>query len=132
MKETRYLLTKWKLCEEKNHSRAVKHRISTTPKTKLVTRHSYLHTSDAVVIHLTLTRSPSWTLPNQVSYLKGSSIESFTLGSTPKIDFTRNKKHTPATARELADLQFSLNILSKHYGILYWILTNYKPRAIYL
>jgi len=34
----------------------------------------------AVVIPLTLTRSPSWTLPNQVSYLKGSSMESFTLG----------------------------------------------------
>jgi hypothetical protein len=27
------------------------------------------------------------TLPNQVSYLKGSSMESFTLGPTPKIDF---------------------------------------------
>jgi hypothetical protein len=27
------------------------------------------------------------TLPNQVSYLKGSSIESFTLRPTPKIDF---------------------------------------------
>jgi hypothetical protein len=26
-------------------------------------------------------------LPNQVSYLKGSSIESFTFGPTPKIDF---------------------------------------------
>jgi hypothetical protein len=26
--------------------------------------------------------------PNQVSYLKGFSIESFTLGPTPKIDFS--------------------------------------------
>jgi hypothetical protein len=42
----------------------------------------------AVVIPLTLTRSPSWTLPNQVSYLKGSSIDSFTLWPIPKIDFT--------------------------------------------
>jgi len=36
-------------------------------------------------------------------------MESFTLRPTPKIDFTRNKEHTPAMARELADLQFSLN-----------------------
>jgi hypothetical protein len=59
-------------------------------------------------------------------------MESFTLGPTPKIDFTRNKEHTPALARELADLQFFLNTLSKHYGILYLILTSYKPRATYL
>jgi len=43
----------------------------------------------AVVIPLTLTRSPSWTLHNQVSYLKGYSIDSFTLWPIPKIDFTR-------------------------------------------
>jgi hypothetical protein len=51
--------------------------------------------------------------------LKGFSMESFTLGPISKIDFTRNKEHTPATARELADLQFSLNTISKYYGILY-------------
>jgi hypothetical protein len=28
-----------------------------------------------------------------------------------------NNEHTPATAWELADLRFSLNTLSKHYGI---------------
>jgi hypothetical protein len=28
---------------------------------------------------------------NQVSYLKGSSMESFTLGLTPKIDFTADQ-----------------------------------------
>jgi hypothetical protein len=111
---------KWKLSEEKIHLGAAKPRISTIPKTKLVTRHSHSHISDAVVIPLTLTRSPSWMLSNQVSYLKGSLMESFTLGPTPKIDFTRNKEHTSA------------NTLSKHYGILYWIFTNYKPRAIYL
>jgi hypothetical protein len=44
-------------------------------------------------------------------------MDSFTLGPTPKIDFTRTIEHTPATARELADLQFSLNTISKHYGI---------------
>jgi hypothetical protein len=119
IKETRYLLKKWKLCEEKNHSGAAKPRISTILKIKLVTRHSYSHTSDAVVLPLTLTRGHSCTLPNQFSYLKGSSMKSFTLDPTPKIDFTRNKEHTPATARELANLQFSLNTLSKHYEILY-------------
>jgi hypothetical protein len=31
--------------------------------------------------------NPTRTPPNQVSYLKGSSMESFTLGLTPKIDF---------------------------------------------
>jgi hypothetical protein len=44
IKKTRYLLTKWKLCEEKNHSGAAKPRTSTIPKIKLVTRHSYSHT----------------------------------------------------------------------------------------
>jgi len=83
--------------------------------------------SIAVVIPLTITQSPSWTLPNKVSYLKGSLMESFTLGPTPKIDFTRIVEHTPATARELADLRFSLNTLSKHYGIRYRIHTIYKP-----
>jgi hypothetical protein len=58
--------------------------------------------------------------------------ESFTLGPTIKIDFTRTVEHTLATARELADLQFSLTTLSKHYGIIYWILTSYKPKATYL
>jgi len=71
-------------------------------------------------------------LPNQVSYLKGSLMDSFTLGPTPKINFTRTVEHTLATARELADLQFSINTLSKHYGIRYRIHTIYKPRALYL
>jgi len=30
-------------------------------------------------------------LPNQVSYLKGSSMKSFTLGPTPKMDFTADQ-----------------------------------------
>jgi len=77
----------------------------------------------AVVIPLTLTRSPSWMLPNQVSYLKGSSMDSFILWPIPKIDFTRTVEHTPATTWEIADLWFSLNTLSKYYGILYIILT---------
>jgi len=59
-------------------------------------------------------------------------MDSFTLGPTPKIDFTRTVEHTPAAARELVDLQFSPNIISKHYGIRYRIHANYKPRALYL
>jgi len=86
----------------------------------------------AVVIPLTLTRNPSWTLPNQVSYLKGSSMDSFTLGPIPKIDFTQTVEHKPTTTWELADLRFSLNTLSKHYEIRYRIHTIYKPRALYL
>jgi hypothetical protein len=44
--------------------------------------------TDAVVIPCSLTCNQTQTLPNQVSYLKGSSMESFTLGPTPKIDFS--------------------------------------------
>jgi len=55
---------------------------------------------------------------SQPSFLLEGVNESFTLGPTPKIDFTQTVEHTPTTARELADLQFSLNT-SKHYGILY-------------
>jgi hypothetical protein len=41
----------------------------------------------AVVVPWTLTCNPTRTLPNQVIYLKGPSMKSFTLGPTPKIDF---------------------------------------------
>jgi hypothetical protein len=58
-------------------------------------------------------------LPNQISYFKGSSMESFTLGILLKIDFTRTVEHTLATASELADLQISLKTIFKHYIILY-------------
>jgi hypothetical protein len=40
-----------------------------------------------VVVPCSLMCNPTQTLPNQVSYLKGSSMKSFTLGPTPKIDF---------------------------------------------
>jgi hypothetical protein len=43
---------------------------------------------DVVVVPCSLTCSLTRTLPNQVSYLKGSSMESFTLGPTPKVDFS--------------------------------------------
>jgi hypothetical protein len=58
-------------------------------------------------------------------------MDSLPLGPTPKIDFTRTVKHTLATVRELADLLFSLNTLSKHREIRYRIHTNYKPKALY-
>jgi hypothetical protein len=86
----------------------------------------------AIVIPLTITWSPSWMLLNQVSYLKGPLMDSFNLGPTPKIDFTRIVEHTRAMARELVELRFSLNTLSEHYGIRYRIHTKYKPRALYL
>jgi hypothetical protein len=85
-----------------------------------------------VVIPLTLTWSPSWTLPNQVSYLKRSSMDSCTLGPIPKIGFTRTVEHTPATAWELADLRFSLNTLSKLREFNTKFFTIDKPRALYL
>jgi hypothetical protein len=44
--------------------------------------------TDVVVVPCSLTCNPTQMLPNQVTYLKGSSIESFTLGPTPKIDFS--------------------------------------------
>jgi hypothetical protein len=42
-------------------------------------------------------------LPNQVTYLKGSLMESFTLGPTPKIDFSSaQQQHLTTTFRENA------------------------------
>jgi hypothetical protein len=61
-------------------------------------------------------------LPNQIFHLKGFLMDSFTLGPTPKIDFTRTLEHTLAKTWELADLRFSLNTFSKPYGIHNWIL----------
>jgi hypothetical protein len=85
-----------------------------------------------VVIPLTLTRSPSWTLPNQIFHLKKFLMDSFTSRPTPKIDFTRNVEHTPAMAWELADLWFSLNTISKLREFNTEFYTKYKPKALYL
>jgi hypothetical protein len=64
-----------------------------------------------VVVPCTLTCSLTRTPPNQVSYLKGSSMESFTLGPTPKIDFSLNA----ATAHTATTLErtIQLNNLTK-------------------
>jgi hypothetical protein len=50
--------------------------------------------SDAEIVPCTLTCTYTRTLHNQVSYLKGSSMDSFSLGLFPKLDFTRSS-HTP-------------------------------------
>jgi hypothetical protein len=52
-------------------------------KYKIVT----LTCTDAVVVPCSLTCNPTQMLPNQVTYLKGSSMESFILETTSKIDF---------------------------------------------
>jgi hypothetical protein len=49
--------------------------------------------TDAVVVPCSQACNPTRTLSNQVSYLKGSSMESFTLGLTPKIDFRCSAAH---------------------------------------
>jgi len=87
--ETDVLVAKWKLFtnKEKNHYEAAKPRKSTIQKTKIVTKHSYSHIPDAVVIHLTLTRIYTWMLPKQTSCLKESSMDSFNLEFLSKLDF---------------------------------------------
>jgi len=58
IKETRYLLTKWKLCEEKNDSRTAKPRKFTIQRQSKL-QSTRTHKTYVVVIHLTITRSPS-------------------------------------------------------------------------
>jgi hypothetical protein len=47
-----------------------------------------LTNTDAVVVPCSLTCNPTRMLPNQVSYLKASSMQSFILGPSPQIDFS--------------------------------------------
>jgi len=69
---------------------------------------------DATIVPCTLTCTYTRMLPNQVTYLKGSSMDSFNLRLLPKLDFTRTKTTHRATLRELADLyNFYLNTLFK-------------------
>jgi hypothetical protein len=86
-----------------------------------------------MIVSTTLTRNLTWTPLNQISYLKGSSMDSFTLGLLRKIDF--NDKHSNnimATLTELADLHnIYLNNLFKYRRIQQWIHTNYMPRDLY-
>jgi hypothetical protein len=57
--------------------------------------------TDAVVVLCSLTCNPTRTLPNQVSYLKGSSIEFLTLEPTSKVDFSRSAVHLKRLQRDL-------------------------------
>lgn len=76
---------------------------------------------DAAIIPCTLTCTYTRTLPNQVFYLKGSSMDSFSLGLLPKLDFTQVTHQK--TLRELADLHnFYVNTLFKLKRIKYQIL----------
>jgi hypothetical protein len=88
-KEYRYFGDKVKiLCtKEKNYSGADKLKKSTFQKKKQVTKQSYSHTPDAVVVPWTLTRTYKWEPPNQTACLNGSSIDSFNLELLSKLDF---------------------------------------------
>jgi hypothetical protein len=57
--------------------------------------------TDAVVGPCSLTCNPTRTLPNQVSYLKGSSMEFLTLEPTSKIDFSCSTAHLKRLQRDL-------------------------------
>jgi hypothetical protein len=59
-------------------------------------------------------------------------MDSFTLGPTRKIDFTRTVEHTLAMTWELANLRFSLNTLSKLEEFNTKFCTKHKPRALKL
>jgi len=69
---------------------------------------------DAAIIPCTLTYAYIRTLPNQVTYLKGSSMDSFSLEFLPKLDFARTRTTHRAALRELANLHnLYLNTLIK-------------------
>jgi hypothetical protein len=56
---------------------------------------------DVVVVPCSLTCNPTRTLPNQVSYLKGFSMEFLTLEPTSKIDFSCSAAHLKRLQRDL-------------------------------
>jgi hypothetical protein len=76
-----------------------------------------------VVVPCSLTCNPTRTLPNQVSYLKGSSMESFTLGPTLNIDFScsTTTSHLQWLEREISSNNLTNNSPSSD-GIQYRIL----------
>jgi hypothetical protein len=57
--------------------------------------------TDAVVVPYSLTCNQTQTLPNQVSYLKESSMEFLTLEPTSKIDFSCSTAHLKRLQRDL-------------------------------
>jgi hypothetical protein len=70
---------------------------------------SITHIPDAAIVSSTLTCNPTQTPPNQVTYLKESSMESFILGPTPKIDFSSHSNST----RKLLESEQIITITSK-------------------
>jgi hypothetical protein len=81
--------------------------------------------TDAVVVPCPLTCNSIRMLPNQVSYLKGSSMESFTLGPTPKIDFRCSAAHLWRLQRDL-ELLWALVEFNTEF------LQFSMPRSLYL
>jgi len=77
----------------------------------------------AVVIPLTLTCNPIRMPPNQIFHLKGFFMDSFTLGLTPKIDFTR----TTNTHRKQLVRASRYLILPKHPLKALW---NSPPNSV--
>jgi hypothetical protein len=77
-----------------------------------------------MVVPCSLTCNPTRTLSNQVSYLKGSSMESFILGSSPMIDFSCSAAtaHLQWLERQISSNNLTNNSLSSE-GIQYRILT---------
>jgi hypothetical protein len=101
------------LCtSEKNHSESAKPRKFTIQKKKLVTKQTYSHTPDAVIVPLNLTHIYTSTPLNQTSYLKGSSMDSFSLEFIFKIDFKRLIKSHKYSKRVNTSNNIFLNTLS--------------------
>jgi len=73
------------------------HYLKDEARYKIVT----LTCTDAVVVPCSLTCNPTRTLPNQVSYLKRSSMEFLTLETTSKIDFSCSAANLKRLHRDL-------------------------------
>jgi hypothetical protein len=86
------------------------HYLNDKASNKAVT-HTY---PDAAIVPCTLTHNPMWMLPNQVSYLKESSMDSFSLELLPKLDFVQTRNTHRVALKELPNFHnFYLNTLSK-------------------
>jgi hypothetical protein len=88
-----------------------------------------------MIVSTTLTSNPTWTPRNQVSYLKGSSMDSFTLRLLPKIDFNKQaqQQHNGNNLRANGSVQYIPKIYylsSKEFNIEFCKL--YMPRGLYL
>jgi hypothetical protein len=72
--------------------------------------------------------------PNEVSYLKGSSMDCFTLGLPPKINFNyEQEQHNNNDLRTIGSSQFLPKIYSlsyKEFNTEFY--KEYMPRGLYL